>query len=82
MDKDSVRLKLVRVQRLACVALTGAMKSAPRVTLDALPDKAPLHFEIIKEAALGVLRLLQLYKYLPGNFKDHLNILNMFPELV
>ena len=78
-EQITVRNELAKVQRLVCVAITGAMKSAPTKALDVLLNLAPLHVEITKEAAL---RLLHPYRYLPGDFSGHMKILNRFPELI
>ena len=79
---ETSRMELRKVQRLACVMVTGAMRSTPTVALDALLNLAPLHVEVKKEAVLSAFRVLNLYKYLPGDFTGHLKVLNSFSELV
>ena len=49
---------LQKIQRLACLLTTGAMKSAPTVALEAMLDLPPLPDVVIKEAAQTAIRML------------------------
>ena len=51
------RLKLSKIQRLACLGITGAMKSTPTASMEALLNLPPLHLVIQGEAKLGMERM-------------------------
>jgi len=51
MDTAKSRALLDRVQRLVCVCITGAMKTAPTKALERLCGLEPLHLFIQKGAA-------------------------------
>jgi ribonuclease HI len=56
-DKSNVRNKLTRLQRLACLNITGAMSTTPTAALEVLLNLAPLHIKIEEEAKMAALRL-------------------------
>ncbi|XP_071053190.1 uncharacterized protein [Onthophagus taurus] len=70
-----VYLRLVR--RLACLNITGAMRSCPTAALETLLGLTPLHIYIQKEAALSALSLktVSSLKLMQGNLRGHLEIL-------
>ena len=49
-EKLSFRLKLNKLQRLACILISGAMRSTPTVALEALLGLSPLHLFMKSEA--------------------------------
>lgn len=56
---ETARSKLSKVQRLACIAMTGALRSTPTAALEILTDIAPLHLFLEGEALLCLRRLQQ-----------------------
>lgn len=67
--------ELAKVQRLASLCITGAMRSTPSVALDVLLNLPPLQFQIEKEAMNTAWKVQQVEKYKPGDFTGHLSIL-------
>lgn len=57
--QGKTELELAKVQRLACLCITGAMKSSPTAALEALLNLPPLHLLMQAEARLGAYRLKQ-----------------------
>lgn len=55
----ATQLKLDRLQRLACMAITGAFRTTPTRAIEALIDIAPLHILIRAEAMRAAHRLHQ-----------------------
>lgn len=53
----SVKNQLTKLQRIACVGITGAMRTSPTAALEALLDLLPLDLFVKKEAELGAFRL-------------------------
>ncbi|XP_050427717.1 uncharacterized protein LOC126837807 [Adelges cooleyi] len=53
----TARKELSSIQRMACLAITGAMRTAPTVALEALLGLPPLHLEIKAHAKGTALRL-------------------------
>ena len=51
-EKISFRLKLNKLQRLACILISGAMRSTPTVALEALLGLPPLHLCMKSEAKI------------------------------
>jgi hypothetical protein len=51
------RAKLSKLQRLACLGITGAMKTAPTAAIEVLLGLPPLHLAMEAEAQAGIYRL-------------------------
>jgi ribonuclease HI len=66
---------LLKIQRLACLSITGAMKTCPTAAMEALLDLLPLHLQLKKEALLSAIRLHRTEKWKPGNLVGHLEIM-------
>jgi hypothetical protein len=49
--------QLGRIQRMACLAITGAMKSAPTVAMEVLLNLNPLNLLIMGEARMALYRM-------------------------
>ena len=73
---------LQKIQRLACLLTTGAMKSAPTVALEAMLDLPPLPDVVIKEAAQTAIRMLDEIKPKPGDMQGHLGIYWDFQKMM
>ena len=67
--------KLEKLQRLATLSITGAMRSTPTKALEALLFMLPLHQFIQLEAEKSALRIKRLLKLFAGDLTGHLNIL-------
>jgi hypothetical protein len=50
-------MQLGRIQRIACLAITGAMKSTPTAAMEALLNLTPLDLLIMAEARMTLYRL-------------------------
>ncbi|XP_055628203.1 uncharacterized protein LOC129769762 [Toxorhynchites rutilus septentrionalis] len=74
----SAQKKLDKLQRLACLSITGAMPSIPSKALDALLYLLPLHQYVQLEAEKGALRLKRTKQFQQGDLKGHLQILKDF----
>lgn len=57
--------KLNRIQRTACLAISGAISTTPTAALEVLLDMPPLHIHIQKEAARTAYRLKQMSICMP-----------------
>jgi hypothetical protein len=64
------RTELSKIQRLACLVITGAMKTTPTAAMEVLLDLPPLHVMIEVEAQAGIYRLMcnQQWKPKSTNF--------------
>lgn len=71
----AAQLKLGKLQRLACLAITGAMRSSPSKALDALLCLLPLHQYLKNEAAKTALRLEEITNFLEGDLVGHMEII-------
>lgn len=63
--KSTCRDDLMKVQRMACMAITGAFRTTPTAALEVLLDLPPLHIVIQSEArkALHRLKTMDLWSY-------------------
>jgi hypothetical protein len=73
---------LQKIQRLACLLTTGAMKSAPTKALEAMLELPPLPDTVKNEAAQSTVRLLDEIKPKAGDMQRHLDIYRDFKEIV
>ena len=72
---------LQSVQRLACLSMTGAMRTCPTAALEVLLNLPPLHIHVKKEAISAALRISNMGKKLnQGDMTGHRKILMEFPE--
>ena len=76
--ETSTQKKLSKIQRLACVSITGAIRSAPSRALDAMLCLLPLHESVQLEAEKSALRLKRQVKLMEGDMTGHLRILREF----
>ena len=67
--------KLQRIQRQACLAITGCMKTTPTAALEVMLDLPPLHLYVKEEAAMTALRLKTLALWKDSN-TTHTSILD------
>jgi len=56
--KNISRMELSKLQRLACLAITGAMKTTPTAAIEVLLRLSPLHVMTEAEALAGICRLM------------------------
>jgi len=55
--KKITKTKLGRIQRMACLAITGSMKSTPTAAMEMLLNLTPLDLIILAEARMALYRL-------------------------
>ncbi|XP_055714430.1 uncharacterized protein LOC129808685 [Phlebotomus papatasi] len=67
--------QLQKVQRLACLAVTGAMRSCPTAAMEAILDIVPLQIFLQKTATQQGLAITMIKDLKPGNLTGHLEIL-------
>lgn len=75
INEVTAQKKLGKLQRLACISMTGAMKSTPSVALDALLNILPLYQFVKLQAAKSALKFKRNNKILEGDLVGHLRIL-------
>jgi ribonuclease HI len=81
-DQKNARKELQKVQRLACLLTTGAMRSAPNTALEVMLDLPPLPDMVKKEAAQTAFRMLKDYVPNAGDMQGHMKIYEDFPEIM
>lgn len=59
VSQKTIKKRLDRVQRLACVGITGAIRTTPTSAMEVLLGMLPLDLEIKKTAAITALRMLR-----------------------
>ncbi|KAG7307057.1 hypothetical protein JYU34_007191 [Plutella xylostella] len=74
-ELSSVKNKLQKLQRLACVAITGCMKSTPTAALEVLLDLPPLHLVVKQEAAAAAFRLRAAGLWANNSTASHTSIM-------
>ena len=74
----TAQAKLNKVQRLACLSITSAMRTTPTAAMEAMLCLLPLHLHVKREAELGALRLQRHKSILEGDQTGHLRILREF----
>ncbi|KAL1448474.1 hypothetical protein WDU94_005530 [Cyamophila willieti] len=68
-----------KIQRLACISITGAIKTCPTAAMETMLDMLPLYMHIKKDAMQSALRLSMTKHFKPGNLVGHLSILKEIP---
>ena len=62
VDQSTTQLKLNRIQRIACLRITGAMRTTPTAAMEALLGIYPLHIHIQSTAMGSALRSIIVSK--------------------
>ncbi|XP_055632100.1 uncharacterized protein LOC129771961 [Toxorhynchites rutilus septentrionalis] len=70
--------KLGKLQRLATISITGAIRSTPSKALDAMLNLLPLYLFVQLEAEKNALRLKRTKQFFDGDLRGHLSILKEF----
>jgi hypothetical protein len=73
-EQTTASAEIQKVQRLACLLTTGAMKITPTIALAAKLDLPPLPAMVKKEAAFSAFRMLDSFKPNTGDMQGHLRI--------
>jgi hypothetical protein len=55
--EETNKIQLSRIQKMACLNITGAMKSTPTAAMEMLLNMTPLHLLIMAEARMELYRL-------------------------
>jgi ribonuclease HI len=74
-EQRAAQLLLQKIQRLACLSITGAMRTCPTAAMEALLDLMPLHIQIRKVAFSTAIRILNRKSMLYGR-TGHMRILS------
>jgi len=56
-NEKTTKIQLCRIQKMACLAITGAMRSTPTAATEVLLDLTPLDLLIMAEARMAFYRL-------------------------
>jgi hypothetical protein len=74
--KNVSKIRLSKLQRLACLAITGAMKTTPTAATEVLLGLPPLHVMIAAQALAGIYRLMRNKQWRPKstNFSHTIKI--------
>ena len=81
-DRDYLKRRLVRLQRLACLMITGCFKSTPTAAIEASINLLPLQMAVQSEALASYKRIKRYDLWIDGS--DHRNIAglaSLVPEL-
>ena len=81
VEQRTAQNKLQRLQRLACLAITGAMHTCPTAAMEALIGLLPLYLHIRREAMSCATRLAILGQIKLKTGLGHLRILEDVPEM-
>ena len=73
------KTQLGRIQRMACLAITGAMKSTPTAAMEVLLDLTLLNLLIMAEARMALYRLLILKQ--PADLKTETGLLSIWKNV-
>ena len=77
-EQITTQKKLNKLQRLACLLITGAMKTCPTAAMEVIIGITPLHIHIEAEAARGALKHVTLNGEV--DTRGHMSILNKIPN--
>ena len=77
----SGQLALGKLQRTACLSITGASRSCPTAAMQVILDLPPLEIFLESEAARWALRVAREQELKTGDYSRHLRILNECKEL-
>jgi hypothetical protein len=72
-------MQLGRIQRMACLAITGAMKSTPTAAMGVLLNPTPLDLLIMAVVRMALYRL-HIPKQ-PTNFKTEVGMLSIWKDM-
>jgi hypothetical protein len=65
MKYNASKKELSKIQKLACLAITGAMKMTPRAAMEVLLGLPALHVMIETEAQTGLYRIMCTQQWQP-----------------
>lgn len=77
LEQRQATTKLSKVQRLACLCITGAMRSSPTAAMETMLNLPPLDIFIKGEARMGAYRLNCNGNWKTQNHIGHTRIMNM-----
>jgi hypothetical protein len=76
VEQKTTKTQLGRIQRIACLAITGAMKSTPTAAMEVLLNLTPLNLLIMAEARMALYRL-HMFKQ-PVDLKTETGLLSIW----
>ena len=77
--QKTTKTQLGRIQRMACLAITGAMKSTPTAAMEVLLNLTPLNLLIMAEARMALYRLLMFKQ--PADLKTETGLLSIWKNV-
>ena len=79
MQKTSID-KCCKLQRLACLSITGAMRTSPTAAMEAIVGLTPLHLHIIQRAATSEVKIQIMYGQNQPVQRNHMAITDDIPN--
>ena len=76
--QKTTKTQLGRIQRMACLAITGAMKLTPTAAMEVLLNLTALNLLIMAEARMALYRLLTLKQ--PADLKTETGLLSTWKK--
>ena len=76
-EQTTIKNKLNRLQRLACLSISGAFKTTPTLAMEAIMNILPLHLHIKYEALKSAVRLRSLGLFFDNFTGGHRSILKL-----
>jgi len=77
--KKTTKTQLGRIQGMACLAITGTMKSTPTAAMEMLLNLTPLNLLIMVEARMALYRLHMLKQ--PPDLKTETGLLSIWKNV-
>jgi hypothetical protein len=77
--QETTKTKLGRIQRMASLPITGAMKSTPSAAMEVLLNLTPLNLLIMAEARMALYRVLMLKQ--PADLKTETGLLAIWKNV-
>jgi hypothetical protein len=77
--RSHTKTEIGRIQRMACLVITGAMKSTPTVAMEVLLNLTPLNILIVSEARMALYRLLMFKQ--PADLKTETGLLSVWKNV-
>ena len=75
VESKTMVKEIYKLQRLACLCITGALKTTPTAALEVMLGLTPLHHQIRKEAYFSALRVMSAGLWIDGGMRRHTDIL-------
>ena len=74
-EQRAAQQQLQKIQRLACLSITGAMRTCSTAAQEVLLDLLPLHLQVRKEPINSAIRILNYHKPMSFGRTGHMSVL-------